>query len=310
MKAIKGLTTKGSLTVECSLIFPIFIYAIVAFLYLFQIFILHDMLQQAITKEGLELSKYGYVYQYISAYEETDGGENPEKEATEVNKGTEEQSLEKTSKKPSENLLKELLITKNINSAFLRYKLGDYLEKEYINQSVIKGGMDGLSFYLSEFMGEDDRIDLILTYYIQPPIILLPVDDFFMMQRVTLRGWNGYRPDKAEDTEEPEEENSYVYITETGSVYHVSESCTHLIRSIKQISFYSVKGERNIYGGKYDSCELCGDKADTQGKVYITDTGDRYHSSIGCSGLKRTILKVPLSEVEGRSLCKRCGDKK
>lgn len=351
MKVRKGLTTKGSLTLECSLILPIFIFAIMAFLYLFQIFILHDMLQQAITKEGLELSKYGYAYQYISDYEETDedienesrGSEESTAEESTLDEGATEGKLiedkselsteistevigvadkeakdkvaiadensEKAGKKTSDNLLKELLITKNINNAFFHYKLGDYLDKDYINRSVIKGGMEGLSFYLSSFMEEKDQVDIVLTYYIRPPILLLPIDDFYMMQRVTLRGWNGYRPDKANAGNE-EEEPDYVYITETGSVYHVSESCSHLTRSIRQIPFSAAKGESNIYGGKYYACELCGDKVNTQGKVYITDTGDRYHSSISCSGLKRTILKIPLSEVGGRSLCTRCGGKK
>lgn len=274
---------KASLTVECSLVFPFFLYAIVGILYLFQIFFLHDMLLQAITKEGLELSKYGYVYRYIENYEETK--EEGDKDS----------------------VLKDILITKSINAAFLRLKLCEYVKEDYIDHSVIKGGMSGISAYLSDFMGEEDKVDIILSYYVEPPVILLPSRGIFMLQRVTLRGWSGYRPAKPEeDTENSENsEESYVFITESGSVYHLWEDCTYLKLSIKQVTLENASILRNLSGGKYYPCELCGDN-NNAGTVYITDTGDRYHTDIGCSGLKRTVLKILLSEAGDRSLCSRC----
>lgn len=294
---------RGSLTVECAFVFPLFLYAMLAIMYFLQIYHLHDMLQQAITKEGLNLARYGYVYQYIKDYEgKGDLGEKGENKQEPGSIDTHEESKDGG----KSDTLKDLLLTKSINAAFFHLKLHDYVDEDYINKSIIAGGMDGISAYLSDFMGEDDRIDIILTYFIKPPIALPRESDFFILQRVSVRGWNGYRPDTGEEEGEGEEDNVYVYITENGSVYHLWEDCSYLKLSIRDVPFSNIKNLRNIYGGKYYPCELCSEEGKPTGTVYITDTGDRYHSDINCSGLKRTVLKIPLSEVGNRSLCKRC----
>ena len=97
---------------------------------------------------------------------------------------------------------------------------------------------------------------------------------------------------------------TYVYITPEGSVYHLFSDCTHLKLSIRQELFWGIEKLRNLYGEKYSRCELCRD--DFGMMVYVTSEGNRYHAARNCSGLKRTIRQVPMSQVAGRSKCLRC----
>lgn len=117
-----------------------------------------------------------------------------------------------------------------------------------------------------------------------------------MTGRAVCRAWIGFQG--------LEEEESRVYITPGGSVYHLYADCTHLDLSIRQVSFSYAGTAKNQYGEKYRRCELCREKFCSL--VYITDEGNCYHSEKTCSGLKRTVQCVPISEAFGRSCCLRC----
>ena len=100
------------------------------------------------------------------------------------------------------------------------------------------------------------------------------------------------------------EDDETVYVTETGLVYHRDYHCSYLDLSIHLVSMQEISSLRNKSGGKYYPCEHCAEQS--VGMVYITENGDRYHNSLSCSGLKRTIYAVPLSEVAGKGACSRC----
>ena len=99
--------------------------------------------------------------------------------------------------------------------------------------------------------------------------------------------------------------NGKVYVTETGLVYHKDYHCSHLDLSIRMTHLELVEGLRNENGGKYYPREHC--VKGNGGNIYITNSGDRYHSSLSCSGLKRTIYAIPISEAAGKGACSRCG---
>ena len=102
------------------------------------------------------------------------------------------------------------------------------------------------------------------------------------------------------------EREELVYVTESGTAWHRDRACIYLNPSVQMMSGEQAKTARNKNGRRYRACELCGGNSAV---VYVTDSGERYHSTVTCSGLKRTINCIPLSEAvsSGRHACPKCG---
>ena len=121
-------------------------------------------------------------------------------------------------------------------------------------------------------------------------------------QKAVVRAWIGYTGEDISGISE-----TFVYVTPDGSVYHKSAGCTYLRLSIRSVPGERLDGERNQSGSKYDPGEICVKNAAPARTVYVTNYGDRYHNNRSCSGLKRTVMMVPLSRVGGRGACSKCG---
>lgn len=171
-----------------------------------------------------------------------------------------------------------------------------------LNNSLIKGKLLGIHLFRSEVPDDDGAIDLIVTYKVEPYLNLFDIGTMTFCNRARIHAWNGYGPQSYDISEE------YVYITEHGKVYHTNPQCTYLHISIKTAGTEQLENIRNADGKKYTQCKLCFDKEkfDERGFVYITDRGEAYHTSLSCTGLKRSVYKIRLSEVGDRKLCTRC----
>ena len=153
----------------------------------------------------------------------------------------------------------------------------------------------GISLLTSDLTG--DYLELKAVYQIRLPITLLGIHYFPMHQTVKARKWTG-------DTKS-EIAGDWVYITPTGTVYHMSKGCPYLDLSIHSASSSAVSAMRNKSGGKYQKCSRC--NSQYSDKVYITDYGSVYHADLNCSGLKRTVNKIKKSDVGERGPCSKCG---
>ncbi|MGN0342203.1 MAG: TadE family protein [Roseburia sp.] len=160
----------------------------------------------------------------------------------------------------------------------------------YVDQS-----WSGFSFVDS---AEDEAyIDLCVSYQVDNPLTLLGIWKYNFTQRAKCHKWQGAYADQGPD-------ETYVYITDYGSVYHLSMDCAYLDLSIQRVPYVEVNERRNLSGQRYRSCEVCGGEHGAM--VYLTDYGETYHSDISCSGLRRGIYRIPLDQAEGYGLCSKC----
>lgn len=320
---------------EAALVLPMFLFAIIVFLYFIQIFIVQETIQAGITEVAKYSSKYAYVYKYIENYESNKNITNAPNNNTKVSddrsvrvvedsgsKNEIQQTIQSSKDDSKDNGNKE--VNKNggesdqedeldlsklivIDNLFYKQKLKDYINEKVIDNSCVVDGFSGIDFFYSDYMSEDDMIDIVVKYKVHIPGVVFKINNIQLMQRVRVHGWVGFDRSKAATKSNDSKEDT-VFITETGTVYHSTRSCTHLKLSIRKVLFHNIDDLRNAGGGKYKECEICGEstKLSTNSLVYVTSTGDRYHTNPSCSGLKRTIIEIPLSEIGNRTPCKRC----
>ena len=176
------------------------------------------------------------------------------------------------------------------------------LKGEPVIEEYVRGGTFGIYLLRSTFKGQE--IHLVAQCYMKLPVELLGKKTVKLSWNVVCRKWTGW---EAED--ETDESDPIVYVAETGTVYHRTEMCTYLNLSITSVETSVIEQQRNANGGKYYACERCIRSETLPECLYITEQGNRYHASLDCSGLKRTVQKIYLSEVGGRKPCSRCGGK-
>lgn len=188
------------------------------------------------------------------------------------------------------------------------------LSAAYAKSSVLKkAAIRGNPLYAStnfSMLGSDFRsaeiIDIRLTAKIKMPIPLFHLKTWKLSERARMRAWTGSVYGEGAGTDgEGDEQGEMVYVTATGTVYHRDRNCTHIKLSIQEVGKDSVEKLRNRGGAKYYPCSCY--KSHPSSSVYITRDGTRYHSSVSCSSLKRTVKKVTLSDAGQLKPCSKCG---
>lgn len=258
---------RASMTVEACFVLPFFLFAFLNIISILELYRLQGNMSAAMHDTAKQMAIYGYEYKEMRG----------------------------ASTATAESLGLTYLYAANQ----VKSKLGT----DYLDNSPIKGGALSISWLKSSVMQEDDCIDLVAEYKIKPPAAVVGYHEYILYNRMRTRAWTGYDNIGSNDRSGTEEE--IVYITLEGKVYHRTRGCTYLKQSLMAVDISLLATKRNQNGEKYYPCEECG--AACGDTVYISSYGNRTHSSLSCSKLKRTILAVPISQSGGRAPCSKCG---
>ncbi len=192
-------------------------------------------------------------------------------------------------------------------AAFTRKTEGDCTLqiKEYLREQTapflpVRGGEEGLLLKTDSALGTSGQIWITADYEIKPFLISLPIGTVHFRDEFYGHAWVGYEGNEGGIGQE----ESYVYVTETGSRYHLSADCTYLRIPVRAVTDQQLLGERNEHGGKYRACERC--RPGKKGVFYIAEQGNRYHGASDCSALKRTVHLIPLSQAGNYTPCSKC----
>jgi len=168
-----------------------------------------------------------------------------------------------------------------------------------IDRRIIKNN----HFDFSETDLSDDEIAVVsVRYCIIPPFDLFSLCEINRQQSIVMHKWCGY----TDGLSGSDFLDDYVYMTKNGSVYHRSRECSHIRLHIQAVKGSDIKNLRNESGEKYKKCIYCKPKLSDE-HLYISTDGNKYHNTLTCSGLKRTVIRVKLSGLENVGPCSRCG---
>lgn len=273
-----GVFLDASMTLEAAIVLPLVLFFFLNLGCAIEMIRLHSNLQLALWQIGRELSVYEYV---------VDSGEQP---------GEEEQ----------ENNWWKKLGGIAVGIVYVKNRLIDLAGKEYLENSPLTKGTDSLLLAESEIFGDGDIMDIVVTYSVSPWSKLVGFSSFRMANRYYAHIWNGYELSGETDKNQKEQ---MVYVTANSAVYHLYRDCTHLQLSVQPVAADEIEGRRNQNGGKYRPCDKCVGDSHTN-ILYITREGDCFHSDRQCSGLKRTVYSIKITDVEDLRLCSRCEQRK
>ena len=242
---------RGFATVEAVCILPMFLIAFWILYSMCQMFIVDNLVYQAVMNTAEELAEYAYL--------------------------VEEDSM--------------ILDTVAANGM-----LQEYLPSDKRLERYVKGGKAGLLILYPVKMDAEGFFTVRLNYRLEIPAPFFKNLGMPIQIQVRQKAYTGYQKPSEEDNE-----GAYVYLAENGTVYHLTRDCSHLNLTIRPVGADRCREQY----AELTPCEYCGDEA--ADVYYITDTGERYHTSMECGGLKRTVRRVPLSDAQGYAPCSRCG---
>lgn len=273
----------ASMTVEAALVLPLFLFFIFNVLFLFDVVRLQSSVTGALQQAGDRICEYAWYLEYAA------GGAGDEEGGGGI------------SGIPGGNFL---------SAAYVAGEVRGNLGSEYLNNTCLRGGASGISYFHSNIMSGNDIVEINADYRTRPFIPILCGPDFSIRSTYYAHAWTGYEIGSEAGAQEgegqQEEADEPVYVAENGVVYHRDPDCVYLKPRVREVDASELDSLRANDGSIYHACEYC--HPSKNGKVYVTPDGNRYHSSPDCSRLLKNVHEETAGEAAKHLRpCPKCG---
>lgn len=271
----KSRYQNASLTVEASVAFPIFFFAVMYLLQMFFVLRAELVIAEAGITTAREVAAYTYVADRLAE------GEN---------------AVAKT--------LLEVFDRKIVQDAALTTAFYVQCDKDILKQAGVAQGLGGI-WANTDVSGEKTFEEV--YYRVEPSGVLTKNAGRYYVMRLVYRNWTG-EGEVSGNTGEAADDGTTVYMTEYGSVYHRKRNCSYIKIDSSPVLSEHISGKRNASGAKYYACEFCDPVLRNGMHVFVTEYGTRYHGVSTCSAMKRTVKECDWNEVKNTyPACSRCG---
>lgn len=209
---LKNTDTKGSVTVEAAILLPVFIIAIISFVFIIKVYYTHEIIQQAITGASEEMSLYSLLY-YETNAEEIIGGIEKFSNSEDISNFfgdsqivTYIQQLGKAASDYARAQIALVPLTKYLVKRSLNVGLDDNTDQR-LKYLHLEGGFDGIDFTKSRMLSDGKSIDIVAEYKLKFPFLgrLLPEIEITQMASSCI--WAGEDGIDTAGGEEDKQEN-------------------------------------------------------------------------------------------------------
>ncbi len=262
----------GSMTVEASIVLPLFLFAMVTMTMPFSMMNSQRQAQAVVESVCEDLCRLAYV------------GYELEEKKTEI-------------KLPEDGIELDFDMEGFEEGAMMAYA------QVQVRRKLDGGRFRKLSLMRSEFMEDDEMINLVASYEMALPFPVFGMTAVPMTSASCRRAWigkdGGWLDGKAGGGDD-----EIVYVGKSSTRYHESRTCHYLYNQLTGVPREEIESRRNADGKKYHPCAVCG--GGNGGQVFIMKSGTSYHGSSSCTAIIAYVKAVRKSEVAHLGGCSYC----
>ena len=307
-RALRFASCTGSVTVETALVLPVFLCVLCGLMLLGSLLLTEARIQYALARTA-DVYAAQYAVERLADNQGGSGSSSTGSESLSAGQAGSSGSgggsgSPSASQTGSASLSEKVrgLADGLLQKAGLQAVFHSVYEETSMDEICIRGGRAGIRLSVSSQGEEDATVKVSASYRLKIGIPFVGEYSFARQAQSMQRVFCGYV--EHGDGKTGADSQGVVYVAEHGSVYHTSLSCTHICRRISGSSV-----DRILSGKKYQACDKCIHEGERPSVLYVTPYGEKYHSSLSCSGLKRTVKAIPKEETEGMRMCSRCAAK-